>query len=77
MKTATVAVNGDGGEPSAPEGATVATALATNGAGASPEPEPAPDDAAGDVAAEATAASPDDAGYVPMSEWIEDFDRRP
>ena len=26
---------------------------------------------------DASADSPDEAGYVPMSEWIEDFDRRP
>jgi ribonuclease G len=75
-KKATVAANGDGDEPSEPGAAeTVAVELETNGDGAAPEPAPA--EATVERAADEVAASPDDAGYVPMSEWIEDFDRRP
>ncbi len=64
----------------------------TNGEGAGVEPEsavgasdPVPAQANGEpilepvlepAPAEASAESPGDAGYVPMSEWIEDFDRR-
>jgi ribonuclease G len=72
-KKAAVAANGDGGEPSEPGPAeTVAVERETNGDGAPPRPEPAETAVDG-----STDGSPDDAGYVPMSEWIEDFDRRP
>ncbi|HET7515989.1 MAG TPA: hypothetical protein VFJ60_14385, partial [Gaiella sp.] len=75
-KKAAVAANGDGGEPSEPGPAeTVAVELETNGDGAPPRPEPA--ETAVDGSSDGTPESPDDAGYVPMSEWIEDFDRRP
>jgi ribonuclease G len=75
-KKAAVAANGDGGEPSEPGPAeTVAVELETNGDGAPPRPEPA--ETAVDGSTDGTPESPDDAGYVPMSEWIEDFDRRP
>ena len=37
-----------------------------------PEPEAAPRQAPEPV----DATAPPEAGYVPMSEWIEDFDRR-
>jgi len=76
-KKTTGAANGDGaeatelGEPDTAETATVA--LETNGDGA--PPELAPNEPATE-AAEASADAPDEAGYVPMSEWIEDFDRR-
>ncbi len=77
-KKTTAAVNGDGAEPSEagePDAAeTAAVQLETNGDGA--PPEPAPKEVAVE-AADASAGTPDEAGYVPMSEWIEDFDRRP
>jgi len=47
---------------------------------AEPEPEPEPEAAVAEPEPEpATVARPeeDGEGYVPMSEWIEDFDRRP
>ncbi len=76
-KKATAAVNGDGAEPAGatePDAAeTAAVELEANGDGAPQEREPS------EVAVEATdapAESPGEAGYVPMSEWIEDFDRR-
>ena len=47
--------------------------LETNGDTA--PPEPAPKEVAVEVA-DASADSAEEAGYVPMSEWIEDFDRR-
>ena len=46
---------------------------------AEPEPEtelPAPSEPVATSATVEAAASGDDEGYVPMSEWIEDFDRR-
>jgi hypothetical protein len=68
-------VNGDGAELTEPTAAeTAAVELETNGDGA--PPEPAPREVAVETA-DASADSPDEAGYVPMSEWIEDFDRRP
>jgi ribonuclease G len=76
-KKATTAANGDGaeatelGEPDAAE--TVAVPLETNGDGAPTEPAPTMSAAEAD---DASTDSPDEAGYVPMSEWIEDFDRR-
>ena len=76
-KKTTAAANGDGAEAtelSEPDAAeTAAVQLEPNGDGA--PPEPAPSKAAAE-AADASADSPDEAGYVPMSEWIEDFDRR-
>ena len=39
-------------------------------------PEPAPEHGRRRGRDDASADSPDEAGYVPMSEWIEDFDRR-
>jgi hypothetical protein len=83
-KKTTAAVNGDGAEateaaeasaatePDAAESAAVE--LETNGDTA--PPEPAPKEVAVEVA-DASADSAEEAGYVPMSEWIEDFDRRP
>jgi ribonuclease G len=74
-KKTTAAVNGDGAELTEPPAAeTAAVELETNGDGA--PPEPAPREVAVETA-DASADSPDEAGYVPMSEWIEDFDRRP
>jgi ribonuclease G len=74
-KKTTAAVNGDGAELTEPTAAeTAAVELETNGDGA--PPEPAPREVAVETA-DASADSPDEAGYVPMSEWIEDFDRRP
>ena len=76
-KKATTAANGDGaeatelGEPDAAE--TVAVPLETNGDGAPAEPAGTMSAAEAD---DASTDSPDEAGYVPMSEWIEDFDRR-
>ena len=76
-KKATTAANGDGaeatelGEPDAAEA--VAVPLETNGDGAPAEPAPTMSAAEAD---DASTDSPDEAGYVPMSEWIEDFDRR-
>jgi ribonuclease G len=68
------------------------SAASTNGDGAAPGLEPGPGEtdpaptqvngepvlepAPSEAAAAAPAESPGDAGYVPMSEWIEDFDRR-
>jgi ribonuclease G len=83
-KKTTAAVNGDGAEAAEAAEASAATEpdaaeiaaveLETNGDTAPPEP------AAKEVvvqAADASAESAEEAGYVPMSEWIEDFDRRP
>ena len=57
-------------EPDAAESAAVE--LETNGDAA--PPEPAPKEAAVE-GADAAADSAEEAGYVPMSEWLEDFDR--
>ncbi|HET6601504.1 MAG TPA: Rne/Rng family ribonuclease, partial [Gaiella sp.] len=80
-KKTTAAVNGDGAETTEASAATepdaaetAAVRLETNGDGA--PPERAPKEVAVE-AADASADPPDEAGYVPMSEWIEDFDRRP
>ena len=76
-KKTTAVANGDGaeatelGEPDAAE--TAAVQLEPNGDGAPLQPVPSK---AAAEAADASADSPDEAGYVPMSEWIEDFDRR-
>ncbi|HEX6724250.1 MAG TPA: Rne/Rng family ribonuclease, partial [Gaiella sp.] len=69
-KKTAVAVNGDGAEATEPEASeTVEVELEANGDGAPLETVPSD-------AADASAAPPEEAGYVPMSEWIEDFDRR-
>jgi ribonuclease G len=61
------AANGDGAAPDPDAGETATVALEANGEPAATlEPVPA----------ETSAGPSDAAGYVPMSEWIEDFDRR-
>ena len=76
-KKTTTAANGDGAEATelseSDAAETVAVPLETNGDGAPTEPAPSMAAAEAD---DASADSPDEAGYVPMSEWIEDFDRR-
>ena len=66
-KKPAVAANGDGAAPEPEAGETDTVPTEANGEPALLEPVPA----------EASADAPDEAGYVPMSEWIEDFDRRP
>ena len=76
-KKPTAAANGDGaeatdlGEPEAAETAVVA--LESNGDAMPLQPASSASPA---EAADASADPPAEAGYVPMSEWIEDFDRR-
>ncbi len=65
------ATNGDGAAPDPDAGEIATVASEANGEPAALEPVPA------EAPAEAPAGASDDAGYVPMSEWIEDFDRRP
>jgi ribonuclease G len=64
-KKPAAATNGDGAAAPQEAAEDEASAPASNGG---PEAAPEP--------AEAPASPPDDPGYVPMSEWIEDFDNR-
>jgi ribonuclease G len=70
-KKATAATNGDGAVPALEPGLEESDPAPAQANG-----EPVLESAPAEAAAEASAGSSGDAGYVPMSEWIEDFDRR-